>query len=95
MKKISKSQRTKMVMSIDDLYGRVNELFELYDEGDINEIKAHKEALITLVSKVAFTCRIAEPLCVSWMAERTSSAGIRLVFDTPHKALADIVVRLI
>ena len=41
-KTISKSQRTKMVMSIDDLYGRVNELFELYDEGDINEIKAHK-----------------------------------------------------
>ncbi len=41
-KTISKSQRTKMVMSIDDLYGRVNELFELYDEGEMNEIKAHK-----------------------------------------------------
>ena len=40
-KTISKSQRTKMVMSIDDLYGRVNELFELYDEGEMNEIKAH------------------------------------------------------
>ncbi len=31
-----------MVMSIDDLYGRVNEIFELYDEGEMNEIKAHK-----------------------------------------------------
>mgnify|MGYP003141566738 FL=1 len=41
-KKISKSERTKMIMEIDYLYGRVNELFELYDEGDINEIKAHK-----------------------------------------------------
>ena len=42
MKTISKSQRTRMVMSIDDLYGRVNEIFELYDEGEMNEIKAHK-----------------------------------------------------
>ena len=42
MIRISKSQRTKMVMSIDDLYGRVNEIYELYDEGEMNEIKAHK-----------------------------------------------------
>ena len=41
-KKISKSERTKMIMEIDYLYGRVNEIFELYDEEDINEIKAHK-----------------------------------------------------
>ena len=36
------SEKTKMIMDIDALYGRVNELFELYDEGDINEVKAHK-----------------------------------------------------
>ena len=41
-KKFSKSERTKMIMEIDYLYGRVNEIFELYDEEDINEIKAHK-----------------------------------------------------
>ena len=41
-KKISKSERTKMIMEIDYLYGRVNELFELYDEGEMNEVKAHK-----------------------------------------------------
>jgi len=35
-------KRTKMVMDIDYLYGRVNELFELYDEGEMNEVKAHK-----------------------------------------------------
>ena len=35
-------KRTKMVMDIDYLYGRVNEIFELYDEGEMNEIKAHK-----------------------------------------------------
>tara|TARA_R100000781_G_scaffold107480_1_gene71732 strand:- start:872 stop:1057 length:186 start_codon:yes stop_codon:yes gene_type:complete len=36
------AKRTKMIMEIDYLYGRVNELFELYDEEDLNEIKAHK-----------------------------------------------------
>ena len=35
-------KRTKMVMEIDYLFGRVNELFELYDEGEMNEVKAHK-----------------------------------------------------
>ena len=36
------AKRTKMVMDIDYLYGRVNKLFELYDEGDINYLIAHK-----------------------------------------------------